>query len=160
MKEIQDRIMDNTLIGDVDANRDNIQKWWKQYLAVNNSQLTSLFYGNSISSSQCSKCSKTFLNLSSMNSMYITLPLKQKCITVNLIVEHLDVENERMTLQTRYIHLKVNKGATFLDVKNSLDELLKGSSLCSFLVLGTYNTMTRSLTVLHRFHSSHCSTDL
>ena len=41
MKEIQDRIMDNTLIGDVDANRDNIQKWWKQYLAVNNSQLTS-----------------------------------------------------------------------------------------------------------------------
>ena len=46
--------MDNVLKGDVSANEAMIEKWWQRYLLVNNSKITSLFYGFSIASNQCS----------------------------------------------------------------------------------------------------------
>ena len=80
--------------------------------------------------------------------MYLTLPLRMRGITVNLIVQHLDTEKDRLTLQTFTVHLKIRKESTFLDVKNSVDELLQDSGLCSVIVFCICNPMTHSLMVV------------
>lgn len=144
---MQQSIMDSVMKGDVSVNEAMIEKWWERYLLVNNSKITSLFYGFSIASNQCSKCDETSLSLSSINSIYLTLPLRMRGITVNLIVQYLDTEMERMTLQTFVVHLKIQKESTFQDVKNSLDELLQDYGLCAMIVFGIFNPSTHSLMV-------------
>ena len=120
------------------------QLWWDHYLRYHPTPITTLFYGYSITTSLCSHCHAQVSTLSAFNTLYITLPLTQTRLNVNLVHQFLDLSTGHVSLRTEPIYVKVGPSASLRDVQAAVLASLAGEWAVVLLV-GTYDLDSRSI---------------
>lgn len=123
------------------------QRWWDEYLQHNNTEITKLFYGYSVSTSNCPNCLQSTYAFSSFNTMHITLPLTHYRIHVNLVYQYMNAETGQISLSVRCIRLKVPKDSTNQIILEYLRKRLTGTGCDVFPIIGHYDVINKQFSV-------------
>lgn len=126
-------------------------------MRYNPTLVTTLFYGYSITNTLCTHCHTRVSTLSAFNTLYISLPLTQTRLNVNLVYQFMDFTTGHVSLRTEPIHVKVGPSASLGDVKQAILASLDGE-LDVVLLIGTYNLVSQSI-VSYQLADASQSTD-